>query len=390
MARRGNHEGNVQWRERENRWRGELILDAQRRYFYGKTRKDVLGQFDRARKLRELGLPVGAGQESLSKFLTRWLEDCVKPRCRPRTYAPYKQQVDSHIVPALGDIPLDKITPQEIQQKLIAAKIAEGLAGQTIRHIRAVLRSAFTQAEKWLLVPRNVVKLTDPPRRKRVNLQVLTVEDAKIFVQACQEHRLGPLYCAMLTLGLRMGEALGLKWEDVDLDRSTVFVRRALQRVVKEDGSTELQLVEPKSDRSYRLVSIPASIVAFLARHRARQNRERLVAGSRWQQTGHTFASTIGTPLDERNVRREFYDLLEAQNLPRMRPHDLRHSYATILLATGEHPKVVQEILGHSSVQLTLDSHLLPDLMLKERAAAKLDAILSGGNDNPGQNPGPE
>jgi Phage integrase family len=90
------------------------------------------------------------------------------------------------------------------------------------------------------------------------------------------------------------------------------------------------------------------------------------------------------------NVRREFYDLLKAQNLPRMRPHDLRHSYATILLATGEHPKVVQEILGHSSVQLTLDtySHLLPDLMLKERAAAKLDAILSGGNDNPGQNPG--
>ena len=114
---------------------------------------------------------------------------------------------------------------------------------------------------------------------------------------------------------------------------------------MKEDGSTELQLVEPKSDRSYRLVSIPASIVAFLARHRARQNRERLVAGSRWQQTGHTFASTIGTPLDERNVRREFYDLLKAQNLPRMQ-------------------------------------------RTKERAAAKLDAILAGGNDNPDQNPG--
>jgi integrase len=139
MARRGNHEGNVQWRERKNRWRGELVLDAQRRYFYGKTRKDVLGQSERARKLRDLGLPVGAGEEPLSKFLTRWLEDCVKPRCRPRTYALYKQQVGSHIIPTLGDIPLDKITPQEIQQKLIAAKVAEGLAGQTIRHIRAVL-----------------------------------------------------------------------------------------------------------------------------------------------------------------------------------------------------------------------------------------------------------
>ena len=157
-----------------------------------------------------------------------------------------------------------------------------------------------------------------------------------------------------------------------------------------EDGRTELQLVEPKSDRSYRVVSVPGSIIAMLTRHRAQQNRERLVAGSRWQQTGHTFASTIGTPLDERNVRREFYALLKAQNLPRMRPHDLRHSYATILIAAGEHPKVVQEVLGHSSVQLTVDtySHLLPDLKLKERAAAKLDAILGAGNDNPGQNPG--
>src|SRR5262249_31573571 len=162
-------------------------------------------------------------------------------------------------------------------------KVAEGLAGQTIRHMRAVLRSAFTQAEKWLLVPRNVVKLTDPPRRKRTNLQVFSPEQAKLFVEACQDHRLGPLYCAMLTLGLRMGGALGLKWDDVDLDRATVFVRRALQRVVKDDGRTELQLVEPKSDRSYRVVSIPASIVALLTRHRAAQNRERLIAGSRWQ-----------------------------------------------------------------------------------------------------------
>ena len=123
-----------------------------------------------------------------------------------------------------------------------------------------------------------------------------------------------------------------------------------------EDGRTELQLVEPKSDRSYRVVSIPASIVAMLTRHRAQQNRERLIAGSRWKQTGHAFTSTIGTPLDERNVRREFYALLKANNLPRLRPHDLRHSYATFLLAAAEHPRVVQEILGHSSVQLTLDT----------------------------------
>jgi len=182
----------------------------------------------------------------------------------------------------------------------------------------------------------------------------------------------------MLALGVRLGEALGLKWEDADLEKRTVFIRRSLQRVRMEAGSTELRLVEPKSDTSYRVISIPASVAPLLTKHRAAQQREQLVAGDRWRETGIVFTSTIGTPLDERNVRREFYALLKAKALPRIRLHDLRHSCATILLAAGEHPKVVQELLGHSSVQLTLDtySHLLPDLQLKERAAARLDDVL--------------
>ena len=136
-------------------------------------------------------------------------------------------------------------------------------------------------------------------------------------------------------------------------------------------------------------MSIPKSIVPVIRQHRASQNRERLLAGSRWIASRAVFASTIGTVLDERNVRREFYGLLKRHKLPRLRPHDLRHSCATILLAAGEHPKVVQEMLGHSSVQLTLDtySHLLPDLQLKERAAARLDALLAE-DENCGQDCG--
>src|SRR2546425_1712650 len=184
----------------------------------------------------------------------------------------------------------------------------------------------MAQAEKWLLVPRNVVKLTEPPRRKKTEIRIFTPEEARAFLKACQGHRLGALYCVMLALGLRMGEALGLKWEDVDLEKATVFVRRALQRVRREDGSTELLLVEPKSDTSYRVLSIPLSVVPMLVLHRGQQNRERLLAGSRWVSSGALFTSTIGTWLDERNVRREFYALLKAETLPRIRPHDLRHS----------------------------------------------------------------
>jgi integrase len=268
-------------------------------------------------------------------------------------------------------------------------KISEGLAPRTVIHIRAVLRSALTQAEKWLLIPRNVAKLTDPPRKRRSVIRVFTPDQAKIFVQACQEHRLGALLCLTLALGLRFAEVLGLKWEDVDLEKATAFVQRALQRVKGEDGKTIAQLVEPKTEQGYRLLSIPATAIALLRQHRLHQNEERSLAGSRWLKTGMVFTSSIGTPLDERNVRREFYAFLKAANLPRIRVHDLRHSCATMLLAAGEHPKVVQETLGHQSVQVTLDlySHLMPELGLKERAAARLDAILAPA-ENCGQNCG--
>src|SRR5882672_8615654 len=141
QGRRGNREWSIQLRRREGRYRGEIILDGQRRYFYGKTRREVLDQFAKAKKLHEMGLPVEAGREPLNKFLTRWLEDSVKPRSRPRTYCLYKQQVESHIIPTVGDIPLEKLTPQIVQQKLIAAKLEQGLAPRTVCHLRAVLRS---------------------------------------------------------------------------------------------------------------------------------------------------------------------------------------------------------------------------------------------------------
>jgi integrase len=295
------------------------MLGGKRTYVYAATREEALDGLRKARDAHDLGLPVDVGREPLKHFLERWLEDCVKPRCRPRTYTLYRQQVSSHIVPTLGDTPLLKLTPQQVQNRLIAAKLEDGLSSRTVRHLRAVLRSAMSQAEKWLLVPRNVVKLTDPPRNKRREARIFTVAQAKTFLKACEAHRSGALYAAMLAVGLRMGEALGLQWEDVDLDKPTVFVRRALQWTTDQNGSSELRLVEPKSDTSYRVIVLPASIVPLLVRHRANQNRERLLAGSRWISTDAVFTSSIGTMLDERNVRREFYALLKGQNLPRIR-----------------------------------------------------------------------
>src|SRR5665213_1193966 len=205
MARRGNQEGSIAWRPTEGRWRGQMMLSGRRASFYGATRKAVLDQFEKAREVHALGLPANAGKQLLAQFLERWLEDSVKVRCRPRTYVLYKQQVAAHIVPTIGHIALDKLTPQAIQQRLITAKLAEGLQGQTVRHIRAVLRSALSQAEKWLLVPRNVAKLTEAPRKRRTEVHIFAPEQAHLFVGGPAQAidwvrctcRCWPLVCAL-------------------------------------------------------------------------------------------------------------------------------------------------------------------------------------------------
>jgi integrase len=175
-----------------------------------------------------------------------------------------------------------------------------------------------------------------------------------------------------LALGRRQGETQDLRWPDVDLERGRLLVRYQLQRI---DG--KLRLVEPKTPRSIRVLMLPGLAISALAAHKARQEKEKAFAGSRWVETGMVFTTTIGTMLDQRNLLREFYRILDTSDVPRVRFHDLRHSAATLLLAQGVHPRVVMDMLGHSSIAVTLDtySHVIPDL--QRESASKMDAILS-------------
>jgi len=239
-------------------------------------------------------------------------------------------------------------------------------------HALATLRSALGTAEKWELVPRNVAALVDAPRIKRYEAQTLTSEQARELVKATAADRLSALYTVALALGLRLGEALGLGWEDVDLANRRLRVRRSLQRI---DG--KLQFVETKSEHSNRTLRLPAVCVSSLARHAESQSRERAWAGSKWIESGLCFTSRVGTPLDGPNVTHQFQRLLEAASLPRMRFHDLRHSAATLLIAQGVHARTVMEILGHSQIAITMNlyGHVLPEL--HDEAAEKMDVLFS-------------
>jgi integrase len=184
--------------------------------------------------------------------------------------------------------------------------------------------------------------------------------------------RLEALYAVAITTGLRRGEVLGLRWEDVDLDEGTLAVRRALQRL-----SGGLQFTEPKTDRARRTLALPAVTVAALRAHRKRQLEERMAAGSRWHEMGLVFSTGIGTPLDPADLNHHFRRTLERARLPQKRFHDLRHGAASALLAAEVHPRVVMEILGHSNISLTMNTYTHVVEQLKREAAAKMDALLA-------------
>ncbi len=277
-----------------------------------------------------------------------------------------------YIVPALGRIPLGKLSPQNVEAFLNDQRKA-GLSPRTVQYLHATLRRALGRALKWSLVPRNVATLVDAPSTRRKEVEPLTPEEARVLLDAIKGERMEALYSVALAVGLRKGEALGLRWADVDLDAGTIAVRRSLQR-----AGGRLQFVEPKSTRSRRTVALPNAAITALRTHRARQLQERLFAGPKWQEQGLVFTTTIGTPLEPRNVTRHFHRTLTRTGLPPKRFHDLRHTCASLLLAQGVHPRVVMEILGHSQIGLTMDtySHVIP--ALQREAAGQMDAVLMG------------
>jgi integrase len=341
MARsRGNGEGSIYQRKSDGIWCTAVSLDSgQRKVLYGKTRQEVAKKLTQALQALDRGLPVTAERLTVKQYLERWLNDSAKPTVRPSTFKSYSDLIRLHLVPELGRLSLAKLTPQDVQA-MMSHKQAAGLSSRRVQMVRAVLRSALSQAVKWDLVSRNVATLVDSPRVTYPEIRPLTPEQAKAFIDAAKGDRLEALYSVALAIGLRQGEALGLKWDAVDLDASTLQVRATLQFT---NGT--FHFVEPKTARSRRTIRLPRFAVEALRSHKIRQLEERLVAGSRWREHGLVFPSSIGTPLHAASVTHRFQALLERVGLPQQRFHDLRHCAATLMLVQGVPMRVVMETL---------------------------------------------
>ncbi len=327
----------------------------------------------RTKKLRELdtGAFVETSQQGLSAYLNDWLTTVAAPRVRPRTLEDYRTLLERYICPVIGDRKLSQLSPADIQ-RVYAGMLASGLSARTVRYAHSVLSSALDQAVLWRTLAHNPAKLVTLPRQERREMASLSAIQGAQFVQATRGTRFEALWILLLTAGLRPGEALALKWADFAGDKIQ------LQRSLSWSNNGDWELCEPKTARARRVVVLPPSTTLALQAHRKQQAQERLSAGPNWQPLDLVFANSTGGPLEWRIIaRRYFKPLLIAAKLPaNIRPYDLRHTCATLLLASGENVKVVSERMGHSSASLTLDvySHTLPDM--QQGAANKLQEIL--------------
>jgi integrase len=386
--RRGNSEGSI-YRTKDGRWRAAIHVgwhhDGKRlrKVLSGKTRAEVAAKLAEELRNQQLGLPIGPERQTVSQYLSHWLDHVASTQVRPKTLRTYSDLIHQHLIPALGRIPLLKLTPQRVREFMtekLAEQIGNGTATyspRSVAHMRDMLRAALSVAVRDGVLPRNSAALVAAPRGHTPQEQhVLGPEEARRFLSAVSGSRLEALFSVALALGLREGECLGLRWQDVDLECGTLTVRYQLQRDPK---THKLALVEPKTGKSRRTIALPAIAAVALRAHQMRQEQERLLAADRWQETGMVFTTTIGTMLDARNMLREFYRIIRNPDnqLNQIRFHDLRHSAATLLLTQGVHPRVVMEILGHSSINLTMNtySHVIP--ALEREAANQIDAVLN-------------
>ncbi len=351
--RRGRGEGSI-YRRKDGSWVAQYTAGDKRRYIYGKTRKDVAAGLSKAIAERDSGIVYDSENLKVAGYLDRWL-DSIKDTLRERTWRRHEEITRIHLKPTLGNIKLDRLSALQVQS-LYRTKLNSGLSPRTVQIIHATLHKALKQAVRWSLVPRNVCEVVVPPRVPKSEIRPLDARQAKKLLDKAWDTQpyYYPLYVLAVTTGMRSGEILGLQWQDVDLDAGTVQVRRTVFNGV---------VSTPKTSRSNRGIKLPEIAVEAIRRHPRR---------SAW-----VFSSKNGNSLSVHNLHnRSWKPLLRDARLPDIRFHDLRHTCATLLLSKGVHPKLVQELLGHSSIEITLDtySHVLPSM--SDGVATAMDDLL--------------
>lgn len=385
MARRGRDEGAIYQRGSDDRWVGAVTISRpgqprRRRSVVRATRAEVRDALRELMRDLETGVTPAGRNVTVKTFIEEWLVG-VAPKVRARTHVRYAELLRGHVLPGLGGIQLSKLTPADVRTLLAdlakkPTRTGRPLSAQTIVHVRAVLRRALSDAVGDGLIARNPAagKTVNPPTPKRHEIEAMTPAQAAAIVEAVREDELGPLYRMLLWTGLRLGEALGLRWSDVDLERGWIRVRQTYGIVggVGRFGA-------PKTSQSRRDVPIIDGARAALRDQRRRQAEARLLVGPAWaDEQGLVFTGPLGGPLDPRVPSKRLHVLLAPIGLKSLRVHDLRHAFVTLLIRQGVSIPAVAKLVGHASPVMTLNvyGHVAEDSLAE--AAGRLNALAAG------------
>ena len=389
MTRAANLESSIH-QAPDGRWHGYVTVGTRtdgtrdRRHVSGAKRADVVRKVRELERQRNDGTVGPAGRAiTLGDWMRTWLESVAVRRVRPKTWEGYESYIRCHIEPGLGHHRLDKLQPEHLEA-YYSRKLAEGLSPSTVLHHHRVISRALKVAQQRGRVQRNVATLVDAPSAPRSEVQPFDREEARLLLAAAEDRPNGARWTVALALGLRQGEALGLRWVDIDFEAKTLAVRQALQRQKIRHGCGAHPaddvcgqpakkcpqriggsvITAPKSRAGMRTIALPQQLVDRLKKQRAEQLEARLAAGEYWHDNGLVFVDELGRAIDPRRDWADWKRLLKAAGLRDARLHDARHTAATLLLQQGASPRVVMEVLGHSQIGLTQNTyqHVVPEI----------------------------
>jgi len=371
--KRGNGEGSISRRKDGRYWGRYTVHTAngpKQKAVYGRTRAEAAEKLTKAMSDRGGGLVFDVGNLSLGDYLDRWLSD-IRDTVRQRTWERYEQIVRVHLKPTLGRIKLKNLTPTHVRG-LYREKLDSGSSPRTVQYIHTTLSKALKDAQTDGLISRNVTQGVKAPRPVKKEIRPLSPDQTQVYLRTACGDRFEALYVLAIHCGLREGELLGLKWDDMNLEVGTLQVRRTLS-----ETRTGHKFEAPKNGKG-RSIKLTRDAVEALRGHLKRQLEEIEAARDYYQDHGLVFASHKGTTMSASNLTaRSFKPILKRAGLPDMRLHDLRHTCATLLLTRGVHPKFVQELLGHATISITLDtySHVIPSM--SDQTATAMEEALS-------------
>lgn len=333
---------------------------------------------DAEKRLAELlhqldtGSFIQPGHTTVAEFLERWLEEYARPNLTPRAYERYEIIARVHLIPELGNIPLTQLRPEHLQ-KHYTGKLNVGLSARTVKYHHTVIHVALQTALKWGLIARNVADSVDVPREHQGEMQTWSEGELNQFLEATKVSQYYPLFYTALFTGMRRSELLALRWQDIDFIFSQIYVNRSLHHL--RDGS--YVFTQPKTARSRRTIALSASTILVLKNYHDNQAILYNLLGRPLTDDALVFSNAEGKPLRPNTVSRAWGKLAAKAGVKVIRFHDARHTHATLMLKQGIHPKIVQERLGHASIQITLDtySHVSPGL--QEAAAQRFDDMLT-------------